>query len=208
LIKLFNPTQGRGESAAAEPTTVGKLTTVGDTIGQEVKRATSPSDNGDSSDEETGNCITLDSDTMDQEDSEVDTAVEDDSPAETVDPSYVDDINSELQDQGIGVGKDQFSTEIHILSHTLKRGILNLWFQLGSLLIPTRINWEDLCIDTPSTLASYILTHKIGAKSEGPESRKPYKWAKGYFPNARRATVTLEQTYRVYVPNLLKIRWV
>jgi len=106
---------------------VGKLTTVGDTIGQEVKRATSPSDNGDSSDEETGNCITLDSDTMDQEDSEVDTAVEDDSPAETVDPSYVDDINSELQDQGIGVGKDQFSTEIHILSHTLKRGILNLW---------------------------------------------------------------------------------
>jgi len=57
-------------------------------------------------------------------------------------------------------------------------------------------------------LASYILTHKIGAKSEGPESRKPYKWAKGYFPNARRATVTLEQTYRVYVPNLLKIRWV
>jgi hypothetical protein len=172
---------------------VGKLTTVGDTIGKEVERATSPSDNGDSSDEGTSNCITLDSDTMDQEDSDVDTAIEENSPAETVDPSYVDDINCELQDQGIGVGKDQFSTEIHILGHTLKRGILNLRFWLGSLLIPTRINWEDLCIDTPSTLASYILTHKIGAKSEGPESRKPYKWAKGYFLNARRATVMLAQ---------------
>jgi hypothetical protein len=99
----------------------------GDTMGQEVELATSPSDNWDSGDEATSDCINLDSDTMDQEDSGDDTAVEDDSPAETVDPSYVDDINSELQDQGIGVGKDQFSTEIHILGHTLKRGILNLW---------------------------------------------------------------------------------
>jgi hypothetical protein len=42
-----------------------------------------------------------------------------------------------------------------------------------------------------------ILTHKIGAKSEDPESRKPYEWAKGYIPNARRAIVMLEQTYGV-----------
>jgi hypothetical protein len=179
---------------------------VGDTIGQEVELTTSPSDNGDSRDEGTSYCITLDSDTTDQEDSEDDTAVEVDSPAETVDPPYVDDINSELQDQGIGVSKDQFSTEIHILSHTLKKGILNIWVRLGSLLIPTRVSWEDLCIGTPSTLASYILTHKVGAKSEDPESRKPYKWATGYIPNARRATVMLEQTYGVYVPNLFKIR--
>jgi hypothetical protein len=94
------PTQGRDESTTAEPTTVGKLATAGDTIGQEVELATSPSDNGDSSDEGTSDCITLDSDTMDQEDSRGDTALEDNSPAETVDPSYVDDINSELQDQG------------------------------------------------------------------------------------------------------------
>jgi len=77
---------------------------------------------------------------------------------------------------------------------------------LGSSLIPTRVNWEDLHVDTPSTLASYILTHRIGAKSEDPESRRAYEWAKGYVPNARRASVTLEQTYGVYTPNLFRIR--
>jgi hypothetical protein len=112
------PTQGKEESTAAESTMVGEPATVGDTIGQEDELDTSPRTIGDSSDEGTSNCITLDSDTMDQEDSKDDTAVEDDSPAKTVDPSYVDDINSELQDQGIDVGKDQFSTEIHILGHT------------------------------------------------------------------------------------------
>jgi len=68
---------------------------VRDTIGQEVELATSPSEKRDSSDEGTSDCITQDSDTMDQEDSGVDTEAEDGSPAETVDPSYVDDINSE-----------------------------------------------------------------------------------------------------------------
>jgi len=81
---------------------------------------------------------------------------------------------------------------LYILGHTLKKGIQNLWAQLGTLLIPTRVNWEDLCIDTPSTLASYIWTHKIGARSEDPECRKPYEWAKRCIPNARRATVMLE----------------
>jgi len=201
------PTQGRGESAAAESTMVGELATARGTIGQRDELSTSPSENGDSSDEGTSDCITQDSDTMDQEDSEVDTEAEEGSPAETVDPSYVDDISSELQDQGIGVGKDQFSTEIHTLGHTLKNGKLNLRVRLGSSLIPTRVNWEDLWVDTPSTLANYILTHRIGAKSEDPESRRPYEWAKGYVPNARRASVTLEQTYGVYAPNLFRIRW-
>jgi len=73
-------------------------------------------------------------------------------------------------------------------------------------LIPIRVNWEDLHIDTHSTLASCILTLKIGAKLEDPERRKPYEWAKGYISNARRATVMLEQTYGVYIPNLFKIR--
>jgi len=206
------PTQGRGERAAAEPTTVDEPTTVGelatarDAIGQGDELSTPSSNTGNSSDEGTSDCVSQASDTTGQEDNEEDTEAEDDSPVGAVDPSYVDDINSELQDQGIGVGKDQFSTDIHILGHTLRKGKLDLRVRLGSSLIPTKVSWEDLRVDTPSTLANYILTHKIGAKSEDPESRKPYEWAKGYVPNARRASVMLEQTYGVYAPNLFKIR--
>ncbi len=177
-----------------------------DAIGQGDELSTPSSNTGNSSDEGTSDCVSQASDTTVQEDNEEDTEAEDDSPVGAVDPSYVDDINSELQDQGIGVGKDQFSTDIHILGHTLRKGKLDLRVRLGSSLIPTKVSWEDLRVDTPSTLANYILTHKIGAKSEDPESRKPYEWAKGYVPNARRASVMLEQTYGVYAPNLFKIR--
>jgi hypothetical protein len=82
-----------------------------------------------------------------------------------VDPSYADDINSELQDQGIGVAADQFNTRVDILGHNLRNGKLTLKARLGNSMQPVDVSWEDLRQDVPATLASYILKHGIGPGS-------------------------------------------
>jgi hypothetical protein len=126
--------------------------------------------------------------------------------SDNVDPSYLDDINSELQDQGIGVAKDAFSMDVQIISHSLRNGKLTLKAQLGKALAPVSVDWEELKVDVPATLANYILTKRVGANATDPGSRAPYQWAKGFLPNLRRAMIQLEQSYGVVTPGLSKLR--
>jgi hypothetical protein len=56
------------------------------------------------------------------------------SPA--IDPTYVKDINSELQDQRICVASDAFSTQVQILGHSLRNGKFTLKVLLGDSMVP------------------------------------------------------------------------
>jgi hypothetical protein len=71
----------------------------------------------------------------------------------TIDASFVDDINSELQDQGIGGTGDAFSTQVTIISHCLRNGKLDLKAKLSVSLEPISVDWESLRQDVPATNA-------------------------------------------------------
>ncbi len=120
----------------------------------------------------------------------------------------MDDINSELQDQGIGVAGDAFSTQVQIMSHCLRNGKLDLKAKLGVSLKPLKVDWESLRQDVPATLASYILKHGIGQKSANSDNQIPYEWAKGFMPSLWRAMVQLTETYGVVMPKLGSLRCV
>ncbi len=51
-----------------------------------------------------------------------------------------DDINSELQGQGIGVASDAFSTTVQIISHNLRNGKLDLEVKLSVSLEPVTVD--------------------------------------------------------------------
>jgi hypothetical protein len=190
------PAQGREDTGEANTT-----------LGKEAKMDTPQEDaqsTAHNSDEGTADCIEPASETK-VGGSDNDMAAGGIDIAEEIDPSYLEDINSELQDQGIGIAKDQFSTQVQIISHTLKKGKLSLHVKLGSSAQATNIDWKDLRVDVPAALTSYILQHGIGLKSSEPKSQRPIEWAKGYMPKLRRAMINLTQTYGVSVPGLVRL---
>jgi hypothetical protein len=72
----------------------------------------------------------------DHPDSDMELNKDDLEVASEIDPTYADDINSELQDQGIGVAGDAFSTQVQILGHSLRNGKLTLKVLLGDSMVP------------------------------------------------------------------------
>jgi hypothetical protein len=117
----------------------------------------------------------------------------------------VNDINSELQDQGIGIASDAFSTKVQVLDHSLRNGKLALKVLLGDSLVPVNADWKDMREDVPGTLASYILKNGIGQKTASPESCMMYQWAKGFMPNLRTAILHVDKTYGVVPQRLSKL---
>ena len=58
----------------------------------------------------------------------------------TIDPAYMDVINSELQDWEIDVAADAFSSQIWTLGHSVKNGNLKLNVLLNDSMVPIIIN--------------------------------------------------------------------
>jgi hypothetical protein len=141
----------------------------------------------------------------DHPDSDVELDRDDLEVASIIDPTYVNDINSELQDQGIGVAGDAFSTQVQILGHSLRNVKLTLKVLLGDSMVPVDADWKDIREDVPAILASYILKNGIGQKTANPESRVMYQWAKEFMPNLRRAMVHVEKTYGIVPQRLSKL---
>jgi hypothetical protein len=102
------------------------------------------------------NCIPTGADS-DHPDSDMELDKDDLEVASIIDPTYVNDIKSELQDQGIGVAGDAFSTQVQILGHSLRNGKLTLKVSLGDCMVPVDADWTDIRDDVPATLASNIL---------------------------------------------------
>jgi hypothetical protein len=130
----------------------------------------------------------------DHPDSDMELDKDDLEVASKIDPTYVDDINSELQDQGIGVTGDAFSTQVQILGYSLKNGKLTLKVLLGDSMVPVDADWMDIREDVLATLASYILSHVM------------YQWAKGFMPNLRAAMLRMEKTYGLVPQRINKLR--
>ena len=105
--------------------------------------------------------------------------------ADEVDPAFIDDINNELEDQGIGLQVDQFSAKVHIVRHSLRKGELNFYCKFGGALMPTKASFDDMKTDAPATTANYILLHAVGKNSEDPVSRAYYEWATKFLPSLR-----------------------
>jgi hypothetical protein len=124
--------------------------------------------------------------------------------ADEVDPVFIDDINNELEDQGIGLEKDQFSAKVIIVKHRLKNGVLTFHCKFGGALLATKASFDDLRTDVPATVANYILLHGVGKSSEDPASRAYYTWATGFLPSLRRAMIRLVETYGVTTAGLGK----
>jgi hypothetical protein len=89
----------------------------------------------------------------------------------------VNDINSELQDQGFGVAGDSFNTQVQILGHSLRNRKLTLKVLLGDSMVPV----------------------------DNSESRVMYQWAKEFMPNLRTAMLRMEKTYGVVPQRLSKL---
>jgi hypothetical protein len=101
--------------------------------------------------------------------------------ADKVDPALVEDINNELQEQGIGSMQDPFSTKIHIVGHVLRKGKLVFTCKFGGSIGNTKV----IKVDVPAAVAKYILLHRVGKGATDSESCKYYEWASRSIPSLR-----------------------
>jgi hypothetical protein len=108
--------------------------------GAEIRQSQSDSEDKGSMDE---NHIPTGADS-DHPDSDMELDKDDLEVASKIDPTYVNDINSELQDQRIGVAGDAFSTQVQILGHSLRNGKLTLKVLLGDSMVPVDADWTDI----------------------------------------------------------------
>ncbi len=94
--------------------------------------------------------------------------------ADEVDPALTKDINNKLQEQGIGSRQDPFSTKIHIVGHTLRKGNLIFMCTFGGTLGNTKVPFDGLKVDVPAAVANYILLHRVGKSATDKEICKYY----------------------------------